>query len=424
MIISIPLHSILYIVGPTKSGRDILINKLKEHIRKYEIEVECLLDSNPLSQELLFNNINKLSSYPTNSKIIIVNSYIPYEELSSKLTFTAKKNGYNLIPIALDFKTDQEVLIKKGLKKQLRIYQHNTLSHINKRNYKSFIKLNTKQFNNVQFGVENTHLLNQTQISNENEYVIIGDIHGCFDSLMALLKKCDFNIQNNKIENTKKRIILVGDLIDKGPNSKEVLQFVIENKKYIHVVKGNHEEWVYKKLNNKKQDQISLDIQKKYFTDSIKYKGDEEYKILLNKVYEFAKPFVENKYFIVTHAPCSNKYLGKVNSKSINNQKNQRLPQKSEFNTTKDYLEMVKYVYRHLWEEANVAHKKHIFGHWAMEEVFSFKNKLGIDTGAVRGNKLTALHFIKNEFKEISVPTVEKVKKEKVYNFNEGDMNV
>ena len=62
---------------------------------------------------------------------------------------------------------------------------------------------------------------------------IIGDIHGCFDTFKALLKQLPENA----------RICLVGDLIDRGPKSKQVVQYVIDNK--IDCVKGNHEVMMY-----------------------------------------------------------------------------------------------------------------------------------------------------------------------------------
>lgn len=59
---------------------------------------------------------------------------------------------------------------------------------------------------------------------------IIGDVHGCINTLKALLKKID----------TTEKIIFVGDLIDRGPGSKEVIDLIIQNKYYS--VLGNHED--------------------------------------------------------------------------------------------------------------------------------------------------------------------------------------
>lgn len=58
--------------------------------------------------------------------------------------------------------------------------------------------------------------------------IAIGDVHGCYDTLMALIKKLP-----------DKQICFVGDLIDRGPKSKEVLEFVF---KHHMTVLGNHED--------------------------------------------------------------------------------------------------------------------------------------------------------------------------------------
>lgn len=59
--------------------------------------------------------------------------------------------------------------------------------------------------------------------------IVVGDIHGCFKTLMALVKKMP-----------DKQLIAVGDLIDRGPQSKEVINFFIKNNHYS--VMGNHED--------------------------------------------------------------------------------------------------------------------------------------------------------------------------------------
>jgi len=57
---------------------------------------------------------------------------------------------------------------------------------------------------------------------------IIADIAGQYDALMRLVDKLP-----------KEEIILVGDLVDRGPNSKEVIQWAINNN--IKTCLGNHE---------------------------------------------------------------------------------------------------------------------------------------------------------------------------------------
>ncbi len=59
---------------------------------------------------------------------------------------------------------------------------------------------------------------------------VIGDVHGNFNTLKKLISKLPLNSE----------IIFVGDLIDRGLNAKEVVEFIRKNN--YKCVLGNHEE--------------------------------------------------------------------------------------------------------------------------------------------------------------------------------------
>ncbi len=62
----------------------------------------------------------------------------------------------------------------------------------------------------------------------------IGDIHGCFRTLQALLEKIDFDPGRD-------RLWLVGDLVNGGPDSVEVLRWARGHDQRIECVLGNHD---------------------------------------------------------------------------------------------------------------------------------------------------------------------------------------
>lgn len=62
--------------------------------------------------------------------------------------------------------------------------------------------------------------------------IVIGDIHGCYDELMALLKKTRLASDD--------RVISVGDLIVKGAKNREVLDLFIGDERFSAVL-GNHD---------------------------------------------------------------------------------------------------------------------------------------------------------------------------------------
>lgn len=74
--------------------------------------------------------------------------------------------------------------------------------------------------------------------------ILVGDVHGCLEEFDELLKK----VQYDGSSETEDRLILVGDLLDRGPDSPGVVQRAQELKAVS--VKGNHE---YKHLRYRKQ---------------------------------------------------------------------------------------------------------------------------------------------------------------------------
>ena len=62
---------------------------------------------------------------------------------------------------------------------------------------------------------------------------VVGDVHGCFQTLCQALRAISF-------EYGRDRLFSVGDLIDRGPNSNQALEW-LEGERFEAVVMGNHE---------------------------------------------------------------------------------------------------------------------------------------------------------------------------------------
>ena len=72
----------------------------------------------------------------------------------------------------------------------------------------------------------------------DNLIYAVGDIHGCYDQLVELVNMIDSDAQGREY-----KIIFLGDYIDRGPKSKQVIDYLMELDKGKHIfLKGNHED--------------------------------------------------------------------------------------------------------------------------------------------------------------------------------------
>jgi len=67
---------------------------------------------------------------------------------------------------------------------------------------------------------------------------VIGDVHGCYDELCELFEKIEKHHGGYDY-----KLIFVGDYVDRGPKSKEVVEFIMKMQQRGHVaLMGNHED--------------------------------------------------------------------------------------------------------------------------------------------------------------------------------------
>lgn len=84
------------------------------------------------------------------------------------------------------------------------------------------------------------HITKRTVSDNEfspRRRLIVGDIHGMYKALVQVLERANFDPHADEL-------ISVGDLVDRGPDSREVLEF-LEQLPHFRFVLGNHDEWLF-----------------------------------------------------------------------------------------------------------------------------------------------------------------------------------
>lgn len=157
------------------------------------------------------------------------------------------------------------------------------------------------------------------RIKTKGKIFAIGDIHGCFDEFEALM---DTLIEKHDLNKQEDTVIFLGDYVDRGPKSKEVIDRLIYYKGvYPHwqVLKGNHEHMMLDFLQGTK----------KYETDIWMYNGGDKTAISYESEFprdhlvfmEQMMDVVESRDYVFVHAGFMHQFSLKENLKAIEESK-------------------------------------------------------------------------------------------------------
>ena len=218
----------------------------------------------------------------------------------------------------------------------------------------------------------------------------IGDIHGCSKQLISLQDKI-FNYPTYNKESDL--IIYLGDYIDRGPNSKDVIQHILKlQKEKVNSIflMGNHEQimidFVFNKINNLR-----------YW---LNLGTDQTFKSYKIEVAEFIKDGFEDDKI----DRLRNVLLNELSSEHIHFLKNLRL-----FYSTRKYLFVHAGINPEkalkdqdkmdfLWSRSDQFFDKNfkfeqiiIHGHTPEKEVINFPYRINIDTGCFYSGKLSCV---------------------------------
>ena len=198
--------------------------------------------------------------------------------------------------------------------------------------------------------------------------IVVGDIHGCYDELMKLLRKAKFKQSD--------RVVSVGDLVSKGPKVREVLDLFMTDKRFSTVI-GNHDLILRRYWNG---EAVELKPAQKDTHKKLSRKRDK-YLHFLN-----ALPFViDLDTHLVVHAGLRpNVELHSQTTGDLTRIRVLGPDRESEEGTP--------------WYHVYNGEKTVIFGHWPAAEPRRGPKAIGLDTGCVYGYSLTAYIIETDEF--------------------------
>ena len=208
--------------------------------------------------------------------------------------------------------------------------------------------------------------------------IIYGDIHGCLDELKAL--RAILNVSEDDRE------ILVGDLIDRGPYSNEVVTYAREEK--LELVMGNHE-YKYVRYHQHEKQRLETGRQNPMKLNEEKTAIYEQFSEADIAYLDAAPFFININNLTVLHAGITNKI-------TLENATKKELEQVLRIRTLDENQNMLALGQTRwnaqFWSEWYDGNQGIIvYGHEARTKVKIDKYSFGIDTGCVYGDRLTAL---------------------------------
>lgn len=218
--------------------------------------------------------------------------------------------------------------------------------------------------------------------------LIIGDVHGCYTELLELLKLANATFEND-------RIVFLGDLVHKGPESAEVLNFIFG--KNCEVILGNHDDFFLNSLLGKSKPY-------KEFEDilpKLKMKKKD-----LIDWYLDCPLTIETENWLAIHAGIDPKgiVLNHANKEILlnlrlwNTKKNKPVKSNGHEALKPEWVPWYECLDQKFYQNKSI-----FYGHWAKVEVQIHGNGkiIGLDTGCCYGGKLSGYIIEENKLVQV-----------------------
>ena len=237
---------------------------------------------------------------------------------------------------------------------------------------------------------------------------IIGDVHGCYDELVALLEKLGYEINptGDKGDSSRgatyglvvthpegRKAVFLGDLVDRGPDSPAVLKLVMSMVRsgVAYCVPGNHDMKLHRYLKGK-------NVQLKHGLEKTVEQLARESEDFLADVKEFLYGLVSHYVLdegklVVVHAGLKEEMQGRGSG---------AVRAFSMYGETTGEIDEFGLPVRYDWASEYRGKAMVVYGHTPVPDAQWLNRTIDIDTGCVFGGKLTALRYPEQEL--VAVP--------------------
>jgi protein phosphatase len=240
--------------------------------------------------------------------------------------------------------------------------------------------------------VERSPLWNNKK-AEHGPFDLIGDIHGCFDELVELMRLLGYSVSPNEDRYAVsspdgRKLVFVGDLVDRGPGTAKVLRLVsgMVSAGQAFSVPGNHDMRLVRALRSK-------DVKLTHgLAETMEQLGQEPDAFSL-EVAKFIDGLISHHVFddgklVVAHAGLK---------ESMHGRGSRAVREFALYGETTGETDEFGLPVRYNWAADYRGKALVVYGHTPVPEPLFLNNTVNIDTGCVFGGKLTALRYPERE---------------------------
>ena len=407
--IKIPELSLVVLVGPSGCGKSTFARK---HFKRTEVISSdyCRgLVSDDENDQTATKDAFELLHYIAakrlvRGKLTVVDATNVQPEARKPLIALARE--YHVIPVAIVLNLSTRLCEDRNrdrpdrnfgphVIRQQAQFLRRSIKHLKREGFRQIYEFSTPE--EVDAVVIEREPLSNNLKHEHGPFDIIGDIHGCYDELHALLTTLGYHMNSNfEVHHPEgRRAIFLGDLVDRGPKIPEVLKLVMnmtESGRAL-AVPGNHDTKLMRKLNGR-------DVQITHGLAESLQQLEGEPPELKERVAAFidALPshyILDEGKLVVAHAGLK---------ESLQGRGSRRVRDFALYGETTGETDEFGLPVRYNWAAQYRGKAMVVYGHTPVPEPEWLNNTICVDTGCVFGGRLTALRYPEKEL--VSVPAL------------------
>jgi len=413
--VTIPELALVVLIGPSGSGKSTFARK---HFKSTEVlssdfcrglvsdDENDQAATNTAFEVLHFIGSKRLKA----GKLTVVDATNVQVEARKPLVALARE--YHVIPVAIVFNLSERLCQDRNQGRADRNFGPHVIRQQSQQLRRSIRNLKREGFRHI-FEFSTPEELEDVVIERQplwnnlkhvhGPFDIIGDIHGCFDELHALLAKLGYQITEVNGDAASRhyeaqhpvgrKVIFLGDLVDRGPRIPDVLRLTMSMVEHgtALCVPGNHDIKLMRKLNGR-------DVRITHGLAESLEQLEREPPELREEVATFVDKLVshyvlDDGRLVVAHAGLREELQGRGSGK---------VRDFALFGETTGETDEFGLPVRYNWAAEYRGKAMVVYGHTPVPEPEWLNRTICIDTGCVFGGKLTALRYPEKELVSVS----------------------